>query len=132
MLRQPEELFGIAVVMRILIILSVFFSSLVKADCYLEITQNGSRSTRVFNLAPDEVDEYEVLNEEKALHVLSILIKRETSCKVEDILKGEKPASCYHLRTGVTCEVLTTIGYFIIHRSSYGVFDHSIIYTRWD
>lgn len=118
--------------MKLFIIFFIFLTNFAIADCYFEITLNGTRSSRVFHLAPNEVEEYDYLNEEKALHVLSILLKRETSCQLSEIIKLENPATCYQLRTGKTCEVLTQVGYFIIHRSSYGVFDHSIIYTRWD
>jgi hypothetical protein len=106
-------------------------NSFAQKDCYLEITQDATRSSRMFYLSPNEVTEYESLGEEQAAMVMDILLKRETSCSYNDV-KREAGISCYKLRTGMTCEILTTIGYFILHRSSYGNFDHSVIYTRWD
>lgn len=109
----------------------VSFKSFAQKDCYLEITQDATRSSRIFYLSPNEVNEYDILDNEQAAMVIDILIRRETSCSYNDI-KREDGISCYKLRTGNTCEILTSIGYFILHRSSYGNFDHSIIYTRWD
>jgi hypothetical protein len=117
---------------QIFIVLSFFFIPSAFADCYQEISLDYSRSSRTFYLAPDEVEEYPALNEEKAMLVVDILLKRETSCELKDVVNSIEPASCHKFRSGVTCEVLTNLGYFIVHRSAYGTFDHSVIYTRWD
>jgi hypothetical protein len=84
-----------------------------------------------FHLGSAEVEEYDYLNEEMAIQVVDILLKKEISCSVNELL-SQNPATCHRLRTGTTCEVLTKIGYFLIHRSAYGSFDHNIIWTRWD
>lgn len=102
------------------------------ADCYEEITK-GSYSSRVFRLESHEMEEYEVFDEVAAEKAINLLLKRETSCELKDVRSDFMETNCNVFpHSGVTCEVPTTLGYFIIHRSSYGSFDHSIIYTRWD
>lgn len=117
---------------KLILTLSVLLPHSVFADCYEEITK-GSLSSRVFRLESDEMEEYEVFDEAYAEKAIDLLLKRETSCELKEVKSESMQTNCYvfpHSR--VTCEVPTTLGYFIIHRSSYGSFDHSIIYTRWD
>ncbi|MFZ4715337.1 MAG: hypothetical protein ACOYL6_16560 [Bacteriovoracaceae bacterium] len=101
------------------------------SSCYYKISLNHSMNSRVFHLTSSEVQEYEVLNEEMAISTIDLLLKKEINCSVETLLYAN-PITCYKLKTGITCEVLTSIGYFIIHRSAYGSFDHNVIWTRWD
>ncbi len=79
------------------------------------------------------MEEYDELDEGKALEVVALLVKRETKCELKDILTENDKVVCVDLpRSRHTCEVPTSIGYFLVHRSSFGSFDHSIIWTRWD
>lgn len=103
------------------------------ADCYREITKDGSYSSKTFRLESHEMKEYEALNKKWAKEAVDLVLRRETSCGLANVTKAGMLTTCYAFpHSDVTCEVPTSIGYFIVHRSSYGSFDHSIIYTRWD
>jgi len=103
------------------------------SECYEQITQNGSYSSRVFKLEADEFSEYDKLTPKVAAQLVDTLLRRETSCYFEKVGGSLKDISCTKMpRSGTTCEVPTSLGYFIVHRNSYGSFDHSIMYTRWD
>lgn len=117
---------------KIVLILSLMTSfSLFASDCYSEISQG--QSSRVFNFKGNMgLPEYLELNAEAISEIMSVFIPMETSCRYEDV-KVENGIICHKFpNSGKTCEVSTTIGYFILHRSSFGSYDYSFIYTRWD
>jgi hypothetical protein len=112
------------------IFILVSFSAM--ADCYYEITLQHTKSSRMFYLAPNEIDESLPFEEKTALLIIDSILQKETSCRIQEVTRVEIPVTCYKLRVGSICEVLTELGYFLIHRSIYGSIDHSVIYTRWD
>lgn len=117
--------------MKVLLLFVLLSSFTYAADCYEELSQKYSSSSRVFHLSESEVEEYYTLDENKAQTIVDIIMKKNTSCSLKD-LKNEAKSYCYDFKSARTCEVLTDVGYFIVHRSSIGHFEHSIIWTRWD
>lgn len=117
----------------LILLFSVLSSTFALADCYDQITLQGQLSSRVFKLTTDEFPEYDKLNPKMAALVVDTLLRRETSCNMKTAQMNEAKISCVKMPiSGVTCEVPTNIGYFIVHRNSFGSFDHSIMYARWD
>jgi len=107
------------------------------AACYQQITSDYSHSSRVFQLSVEEwEDDCEELSVGSARRAVDILLKRETSCDLAQVTSSHPnflQASCHRFPgSGVTCSVPTKLGYFIVHRSAYGVCDAALIYTRWD
>ena len=101
--------------------------------CRQSISKNYTQDSAVFRLNGGEVIEYESLNPETAVYVVDTLLKSKTNCAYKDIEeKNQIAANCTRLSTSTVCEVKTLIGYFIVHRSSFGHFEHSVTWARWD
>ncbi|MFZ4713791.1 MAG: hypothetical protein ACOYL6_08780 [Bacteriovoracaceae bacterium] len=71
------------------------------SSCYYKISLNHSMNSRVFHLGSNEVEEYEILNEEMAISTIDKLLKKEINCSVETLLYPN-PTTCYKLKTGIT------------------------------
>lgn len=118
---------------KIIMICISFLSFNLMADCYNEITMDGTHSSRVFKLNGDEFEEYDKLTPKMASKIVDVLIQRETSCSYKKVGGDVTKITCLKFpNSQVTCEVPTSLGYFIVHRNSFGSFDHSIMYARWD
>ena len=115
------------------LVLSLFaLESQAQAEkCLLSLSNNYSRDMAIFHLNGSDVKEYDILDEQMALHVVDMLLKKHTECLPHDL--GPKIVSeCKSFGTNVVCEVKSGVGYFIVHRGSFGHFEHSITWARWD
>jgi hypothetical protein len=115
----------------LILCLFAFESNAHPEKCLLSLSSNYSRDMVVFHLNGNAVVEYEALNEQMAVHVVGVLLKNQTECSMEDL--GSKIVSeCKSFGSNVVCEVKSGVGYFIVHRGSFGHFEHSITWARWD
>jgi hypothetical protein len=119
-------------IMLALILCFFAFESRAQSEkCLLSLSSNYSRDMAVFHLNGSAVEEYAVLNEQMAVHVVEVLLKNQTECSMQDL--GPKIVSeCKSFGSNVVCEVKSGVGYFIVHRGSFGHFEHSITWARWD
>lgn len=99
--------------------------------CIEALNQNYTTDMSVYKLSNDDVEEFDQLNEETALLVVDRLLKKETPCSIQDINHNIK-VSCTRLIQNSVCEVATSIGYFMVHRGSFGHFMYSVTWGRWD
>jgi len=100
-------------------------------QCVSALSRNFSQDMAVFYLRGNEVEEYDQLNPQKAIHVVDVLLKRESTCTIESLGPSLK-TECKSFGANVVCEVRTNIGYFLVHRGSFGHFEHSVVWARWD
>ena len=114
-----------------LVLLSSFSVWAQEQQCASALSRNFSQDMAVFYLRGNEVEEYDLLTPQKAIHVVDVLLKRESPCTIESLGPSLK-AECKSFGANVVCEVRTTIGYFLVHRGSFGHFEHSVVWARWD
>ncbi len=117
-----------------LILLIGSFSSWAQTQnhqCMSVLSRNFTHNMAVFYLRAKELEEYDILNGDNALIVLDVLLKKECSHSVEGLGQA-LDVECKSFGVNVVCEVRTPIGYFLIHRGSFGHFEHSVVWARWD
>ena len=100
--------------------------------CIASLTKNYSQDLTVFRLDSDDIDEYDQFNPESAIHVVDVLLQKETPCTIKDVKDTQFRSECKSFGSNTVCEVRTSIGYFLVHRGSFGHFVHSVVFGRWD